>query len=493
MADETPDTPVIPQGPQEPPAKNMPRVGDLRTGVKTGTWRWNGQKWENLPRTFLGTEDFTGRMKAFAKPVLGTMASDLNPITAIPATLKAAVYPETHPGDMLEAGKALFDPATYRGLLEEAKGINPGNPETVGHVLAALAGPKVYDSALSGVNKAAHAVAESGVARSGVGYGAGYLGGKLAGQSPFAGAILGRVLSPLLKGPAGEVANATDKVLNYLHPDRLETSARDRELAGTIGNRPPTPTPQTVLPNKPDIVDSMLAERTAGVPPELRAKYGDMISKFGKGVADRWLERAKTQAAQPGVGQPMTDAEYAARAGYQRGQRPPGASGGSGGGSGSPPPSGAPTGAPPPAEPSPNGSGSQQGGGFSGMGAGGSVDSSNRATQDALNKKVAELRTEFGMDRAGPALRPDLPKEHAVGEGLRQAPGPSWMPDVGQRAFLRDITANKTGNFFKTKQALDQLLDEYERNGGPRPGSEVAQQVFQQLQKMGFIKGGGQP
>jgi hypothetical protein len=192
-------------------------------------------------------------MKDYAKPVLGTMASDI-------------ASPVLHPIDTATAlGHALMHPIdTAQGMLQTGKAALQGDPEAMGHALSLIAAPKVAEKTLGGVNSAAHAIAENPAVRSGIGYigGAGTALATGAGH-PFIGAAAGRIASPLLKGPAAEVAGGTDWLMNKLGMKQsapgglapadlsaLQKFSPEADLSKVVGSRSSS-SPAITMPDRP--------------------------------------------------------------------------------------------------------------------------------------------------------------------------------------------------------------------------------------------------
>lgn len=105
-----------------------------------------------------------------------------------------------------------------------------------------------------------------------------------------------------------------------------------------------------------------------------------------------------------------------------------------------------------------------------------------------LAEDLSRMRREYGADRVGRAVNPNAP-EAGAGTVLRADPtqAPSAMPDVAQRAVLRDLQAGTSKNPAATARAIQQLLTEYKRNAGPAK-SPVAQELAALLKKHGFVK-----
>lgn len=389
-------------------AASGPAVGEVRT-VGPETRRWDGHVWQLVPRTFLGGEDFTGRMKAYAKPVLGTMASDiaapvLHPLNTIGGLYNTVTHLPTAADNFVTTGANALK----------------GDPEAAGHLLALAAAPKAADIALSGTNALAHAVAENPSLRSGMGYTAGAGTAMATGIGhPFIGAAVGRMVSPLLKYPAEEVANATDWLKGKVHG------------AG---------------------------DAAGSVPPALQKDYADMVKAVGKETADRWLQKqtkgprpvaptanlGQKPSAPPPTSRPVTntapsaadilagESEEAWKARMQArldAAKPS-----------------APAG---PAPVTPTGSSAPE-------------------TAAALNSELARLRRSYGAQRVGTALRPDAPE---VGNGaVTKADiaagnsGVSSMPDVAWQPLKRDLMAGKSADPARTLRAVQQLLKEHARN-----------------------------
>ena len=198
-------------------ADDDPAIGEVRTSGNE-TRKWDGTAWRLVPRTFLGGEDFTGRMREYAKPVLKTAASDLLPwnmvraVTGLPDELRrtasgvsqAVLHPTEPVGDM----------GIVSDLGHLVRSAAEGDPQAMGHIVAIRATPPVLRGELKGTNAVAHAIEDNPAVRSGIGYTAGAGGALLTGVGhPFIGAAVGRMLSPLMKYPAGEIAGLTDRIL----------------------------------------------------------------------------------------------------------------------------------------------------------------------------------------------------------------------------------------------------------------------------------------
>lgn len=403
-----------------------PAVGEVRT-VGPETRRWDGHVWQLVPRTFLGTEDFTGRMKAYAKPVLGTMASDiaapvLHPLDTISGVANTVMHP-FHAAD---------------NLVTTGANALKGDPNAAGHLLSMAAAPKAADLALTGTNKLAHAVAENPSVRSGIGYTAGAGTAMATGLGhPFIGAAVGRMVSPLLKYPAEEVAGITDRLRGAIH--------------GT-------------------------GEAAGSVPPALQKDYAALVTAVGKEGADRWLKR-QTEGPRPiapsaNLGQspsapklkvdastlPDSPADHLTgetpeawkarvQAKLDKGRGP------------LPEP---PAGTEPIAD-------RMAGGPDKPSKGNGTFTGSNADTAASLNADLARLRRTYGAQRVGEAVNPKAPE---VGNGqVTRAdiaagnPGVSSMPEVAWQPLKRDLIAGKSADPARTLRAVQQLLKEHVRNG----------------------------
>lgn len=405
-----------------------PAVGEVRT-VGPETRRWDGHVWQLVPRTFLGTEDFTGRMKAYAKPVLGTMASDI-------------AAPVLHPLNTISglANTVTHLPTAMDNFVTTGANALKGDPESAGHLLAMAAAPKAADLALTGTNKLAHAVAENPSLRSGLGYTAGAGTAMATGLGhPFIGAAVGRMVSPLLKYPAEEVAGLTDRLRGAIH--------------GT-GDA------------------SALA-----VPPALQKDYADMVTAVGKEGADRWLKR-QTDGPRPlAPSANLGQAPSAPKLKVDASKLPES-------------PADILTGETPEAwkarvqarldkgnartlpEPPPGTEGiadRMAGGPDKPSKGNGTFTGANADTEASLNADLARLRRTYGAQRVGQAVNPKAPE---VGNGgVTRAdiaagnPGVSSMPDVAWQPLKRDLMAGKSADPARTLRAVQQLLKEHVRNG----------------------------
>lgn len=206
----------------------MPEVGEVRS-ANGETRQWDGSAWrlkEAPPQGVLsslksiaspaglqGLKDYgselvsgkgTARSEAanFGMKEGKSFLSTLNPINQVKGIANVLT---TDPRE------------TARGLASTAGNALTGDPEAIGSVLGMAAMPKANAGLLRGVNSAASAVASNPAVRSGIGYvgGAGTALATGAGH-PFMGAAVGRLVSPLLKGPAQEVANGSSWLMNKL-------------------------------------------------------------------------------------------------------------------------------------------------------------------------------------------------------------------------------------------------------------------------------------
>ena len=209
-----------------------PTVGEVRT-ANGETRSWDGSAWRLIPRTFLGTEDFTGRMKDYAGPLVKTIASDiaqpiLHPVDTAAGVANAVTHPAQTLGDLGDFGKRL--------LVE-------GQPEDVGHVISAAAAPKVYGGVLKGFNSAADTLANSAAARTRTGTIAGMIGGQVAGGGwgprIIGGMVGGALGDKLLQAPAQMGADASGFILDRLgmRPPRLKRWPLRPSQALRAGNR----------------------------------------------------------------------------------------------------------------------------------------------------------------------------------------------------------------------------------------------------------------
>lgn len=107
----------------------------------------------------------------------------------------------------------------------------------------------------------------------------------------------------------------------------------------------------------------------------------------------------------------------------------------------------------------------------------------------AIEDAITELRRKYGANRIGKTVNPKAP-EAGTGSVLRAdaSKAPSAMPDMAQKAVLRDLRAGTSNNPAATARAIEQLLKEYARNKGPA-NSDVARELADLLQQHGFKTG----
>lgn len=100
-------------------------------------------------------------------------------------------------------------------------------------------------------------------------------------------------------------------------------------------------------------------------------------------------------------------------------------------------------------------------------------------------EEVTRLRRTYGADRLGRAAAPSTP-EAAVGQMLKDAPGPSAMPDIAQKAVLDSLrNPGQIKDMGKFLRAINQLAKEYKRNNGVA-NSDIAREVAAALKKYGY-------
>lgn len=206
-----------------------PQVGETRT-ANGQTRSWTGTEWKPVsnpqPVSSSETSDPTTAsiqaLKDYASELMsgkGTartaaenfggqelkgFGETLNPINQVRGIVKTLT---TDPRE------------TIGGMVDTGKNALSGDPRSIGNILGMVVAPKADAAALKGVNSAATAVADNPSVRHTVGYVAGGGGAMLAGGGMggrFMGAAAGRMLSPLMEGPARDVANGTGWLMDKL-------------------------------------------------------------------------------------------------------------------------------------------------------------------------------------------------------------------------------------------------------------------------------------
>jgi hypothetical protein len=285
-----------------------PAIGEVRTS-NGETRSWDGSAWKLVPRTFLGTEDFTGRMKDYAGPLVKTIASDIaQPIMHPADTAAGVVNAVSHPaqtlGDIGDFGKRL--------LVE-------GQPEDVGHVISAAAAPKVYGGVLKGFNSGAETLANNPAVRTRTGTIGGMIGGQMVGGGwgprIIGGAIGGALGDKLLAGPSQVAADASGYVMDRLG---MKSSTPELPAKPTIADlrakglvpkdpnvgtsAPPYTGPTDANPYRP--VSKIASEAT----PEAPRPTGPTVPPEVSRLQSTWEQAAKARTQQLSAAEPFMQA-----------------------------------------------------------------------------------------------------------------------------------------------------------------------------------------
>lgn len=191
----------------------------------------------------------------YGKKEIGGFLSTVNPINVARGTINTILHP--------------ID--TARGIAATGGRLVTGDPQAVGSALGMVAAPKIYAGALRTTNKGATTLADSASARSATGYVGGYLTAKAMGEPGFAGAVIGRAVSPLLQYPAQDVAKASGWLMNKLGIDSSVPSQAE----------PAPPTDSSTPPSAPTAGGMSAADKASLIKRYGAAAAGEIERKLG--------------------------------------------------------------------------------------------------------------------------------------------------------------------------------------------------------------------
>lgn len=199
-------------------------------------------------RTFLGTEDFTGRMSRYAKPFIKSTASTiaaplLHPLDTATNLIKGVGRAAIGAVELIPS--AIEDPsgpAPDMGILSDTgrtiRRAVQGDPTAMGQVVGGAAIPRVYGGTLRMINQWAETLANSPAAQRTAGYIGGAGAGVVGGAHPFIMGRIGQAAAPIIGAGARGVAGATGSLMDILGMKRGATSPVDPYMPNRSGYSP---------------------------------------------------------------------------------------------------------------------------------------------------------------------------------------------------------------------------------------------------------------